>query len=328
MKLIFFLIAFFLVLIRVCFSWAHHGGPETGNMSMTSDGYIKEIHWSGKVRLSDDEKTIAGISPGGYLEFRENDTTLKAESDLQGEISYKLYDGRTSLSMGDSGKRFIAAILHKVIGFGFDAQGRAERIYKKGGNMALLAEIPHMDLDVAKNPYFDLLLKSDSLTQEETVLLLREIQKEGADVNKQDFLKRLAPRAAKDSSLLLPWLGTVAHLDADFEKQDLLTNLIRQGPIEGKGYDSLLGIIGHLDADFEKQDLLKKLIGDSLSADGQWIGLIETTKRLEADFQKADLLQEIAGKMPRTDTVKASYIRAAKTITDDMQYGRVMRAVE
>src|ERR1700731_767647 len=148
MKLTFFLIAFFLVLLRVCFSWAHHGGPETGNMSMTSDGYTKEIHWSGKVRLSDDEKTIAGISPGGYLEFRENDTTLKAESNLQGEISYKLYDGRTSLTMGDSGKRFIAAVLQKVIGFGFDAEERAERIYKKGGNMALLAEIPHMNIDV------------------------------------------------------------------------------------------------------------------------------------------------------------------------------------
>jgi hypothetical protein len=328
MKLTFFLIAFFLVLIRVCFSWPGHGGRDTGNMIMKGDGYIKEIHWSGKIRLSDDEKTIAGISPGGYLEFRENDTTLKAESNLQGEISYRLYDGHTSLSMDDSGKRFVSATLQKVVGFGFDAEGRAERIYKKGGNMALLAEIPHMDLDVAKNPYFDLLLKSDSLTKEETLLLFQEIQKVGADVNKQDFLRRLAPRATKDSSLLLPWLGTVAHLDADFEKQDLLTKLIGQGRIEGKGYDSLMGIIGHLDADFEKQDLLKKLIRDSLSTDAQWIGLIEATNRLDADFQKADLLEEIAGKMPRTDTVKACYIRAAKTITDDMQYGKVMRAVE
>jgi hypothetical protein len=328
MKLSFFLIAFFLVLIRVCFPWPGHGGHDTGNISMTGDGYIKEIHWSGKIRLSDDEKTIAGISPGGYLKFRENDTTFKAESNLQGEISYQLYDGRTSLSLGDSGKRFVSAILHKVIGFGFDGEGRAERIYKKGGNMALLAEIPHMELDVAKNPYFDLMLKSDSLTKEETVLLLQEIQKEGADVNKQDFLRRLAPRAVKDSSLLLSWLGTVAHLDADFEKQGLLKELIGQGRIEGKGYDSLVGIIGHLDADFQKQDLLKKLIGDSLNTDGQWIELIGAANRLDADFQKADLLVEIAGKMPRTDTVKACYIRAAKTITDDMQYGKVMRAVE
>jgi hypothetical protein len=328
MKLSFFLIAFFLVLIRVCFSWPGHGGHDTGNILMKGDGYIKEIHWSGKIRLSDDEKAIAGISPGGYLKFRENDTTFRAESNLQGEVSYQLYDGRTSLSLGDSGKRFIAAILQKVVGFGFDAEGRAERIYKKGGNMALLAEIPRMNIDAAKNAYFDLLLKSDSLTKEETVLLLREIQEVGADVNKQDFLRRLAPRAAKDSSLLLPWLGTVAHLDADFEKQDLLTNLIRQGRIEGKGYDSLMGIIGHLDADFQKEDLLKKLIGDSLKTDGQWIGLIEAANRLGADFQKADLLLEIAGKMPRTDTVKASYMRAAKTITDDMQYGKVMRAVE
>jgi len=328
MKLTFFLIAFFLVLIRVCFSWPLHGGHDTGNMLMTSDGYIKEMHWSGKVRLSDDEKTIVGISPGGYLEFRENDTTLKAESNLQGEISYKLYDGRTSLSMGDSGKRFIAAILHKVIGFGFDAEGRAERIYRKGGNMALLAEIPHMDIDASKNPYFDLLLKSDSLTKEETVLLLQEIRQVGADVNKEDFLNRLAPRAAGDSSLLLPWLGAVGHVDGEAEKQSLLSNLIRLGRIEGNAYDTLLDMIGHLEGGSEKQDLLQQLISDSLRTDIQWAGLIKTANRLDEESQKADLLVEIAGKMPRTDTVKATYLRVAKTITNDMQYGKVMRAVE
>jgi hypothetical protein len=328
MKLTFFLIAFFLVLVRVCFSWPGHGGHDTGNISMTSDGYIKEMHWSGKIRLSDDEKSITGISPGGYLEFRENDTTLNAESNLQGEIGYKLYDGHTSLSMGDSGKRFVAAILQKVVGFGFDAQGRAERIYKKGGNMALLAEIPHMNLDATKNPYFDLLLKSDSLTNEETILLLREIQEAGNDVDKQDFLTRLSPKAAKDSSLLLPWLGAVRHLDPNFEKQNLLSNLIRQGRIEGNAYDSLLDMIGHLDEGSEKQDLLQQLMSDSLSTDSQWTGLIETTKGLAEEFRRADLLVEIARKMPRTDTVKASYIRAAKTITDDMQYGKAMRAVE
>jgi hypothetical protein len=328
MKLTFFLIAFFLVLIRICFSWFGHGGHDTGNIIMKSDGYIKEMHWSGKIRLSDDEKTIAGISPGGYLEYRENDTTLKAESNLQGEISYQLYDGHTSLSMGDSGKRFVSAILQKVAGFGFYAQERAERIYKKGGNMALLAEIPHMNIDAAKNPYFDLLLKSDSLTNEETVLLLQEIQQVGADVNKEEFLQRLVPKAANDSSLMLAWLSAVGHLDQNFEKQNLLSNLITKGRIEGKVYESLLDIIGHLDEGSEKQELLQQLIGDSLRTDRQWTGLIEVTKGLSEESQKADLLVDIAGKMPRTDTVKASYLRAAKTISDDAQYGKVMRAVE
>jgi hypothetical protein len=328
MKLTFFLIAFFLVLIRVCFSWPGHGGHDTGNIVTKGDGYIREMHWSGKIRLSDDEKAIAGIAPGGYLEYRENDTTLQAESNLQGEISYKLYDGRTSLTMDDSGKRFVSAILQKVIGFGFNAEERAERLYKKGGNMALLEAIPHLDLDVTKNVYFDLLLKSDSLTKAETALLLREIQQVGADVERQDFLNRLSPKVAKDSSLLLPWLGAVGHLDVDVEKQNLLSNLIRQVRIEGNAYDSLLDMIGHLDEDVEKQDLLRQVIGDSLSTDGQWTGLIETAKGLAEELQRADLLVDIAGKMPRTDTVRASYMRAAKTITDDMQYGKVMRAVE
>ena len=33
-------------------------------------------------------------------------------------------------------------------------------------------------------------------------------------------------------------------------------------------------------------------------------------------------------KMPKTDPVKAAYLKAAKTIGNDNDYGRVMRALE
>src|ERR1700738_2887390 len=121
MKLTFFLIAFFLILLRVYYSWAGyaHKHDNDGNITVRSDNYSEEIHWSGKVKLSDDEKSIASISPGGYLKFRENDTKLSAESNLEGEISYTLFDGQKSLTLNDSGQRFVAAVLQKMIRFGY-----------------------------------------------------------------------------------------------------------------------------------------------------------------------------------------------------------------
>jgi hypothetical protein len=45
-------------------------------------------------------------------------------------------------------------------------------------------------------------------------------------------------------------------------------------------------------------------------------------------MDKANILSEFAKKIPKTDLVKSAYVKAAKTIRNDNDYGRVMRALE
>jgi len=40
------------------------------------------------------------------------------------------------------------------------------------------------------------------------------------------------------------------------------------------------------------------------------------------------LLVEISKKMPKTENVKASYLQAAKTINDDADFGKAMKAIQ
>ncbi|MFI5194424.1 MAG: hypothetical protein ACHQD7_10205, partial [Chitinophagales bacterium] len=62
--------------------------------------------------------------------------------------------------------------------------------------------------------------------------------------------------------------------------------------------------------------------------DSQWISLMTKAGQLGSDMDKASLLQEIAQKMPRTGNLKAAYLSVAKTITNDPDYGKAVRAVE
>src|SRR5580658_4987382 len=178
MKLTFFLIAIFLILLRLSYPhlelWSN--GKEQGTMiTRSGNNYIQGIWWSGKIRLSDDERSIAEISPGGYLKFKENDTTLKAESNLQGEISYTLYNGHEDLPLNDSGQQFIAAQIQKMIRFGFFGEERAERIYKKGGVPALLAELSRIRMEGGRDPYLNLIFKADTLNAPQLIGLLQVI---------------------------------------------------------------------------------------------------------------------------------------------------------
>jgi hypothetical protein len=334
MKLTFFLIAFFLVLLRVYFSWAgyaRHNSNDRGNIVVSADNFTEEINWSGKFRLSDDEKSITDMTPGGYLKFRENDQTFKAESNLQGEITYTLYDGHENLTLNDSGRRFIGGVLQKMIARGLYSDGRAQRIAQKGGNQALLTEISHMEMDGATYQYVDMLFNSDSMTETEQVALLRQIS-QMENGKKEELLERFTQAQLKDSIVGSYWLATVKDIFPDDNKKDLLTRYVGQVSdstgLPNNRFDSVVAAAGHIGSDGEREDFYHLLIDSVKKTNAEWISLIRAGAAMDNDNSKSDMLVRIAKKMPIDDSVKAEYKTAARTIRDDAEYGKAMRAIE
>lgn len=261
MKLTFFLIAIFLILLRLCYPrlelWFN--GNQHGTMiTKVGDNYIQGIWWSGKIRLSDDDRSIAEISPGGYLKFKENDTTMKAESDLQGKISYTLYNGREELPLSDSGQRFIAAQIQKMIRFGFFGEERAKRIYKNGGVPALLAELSRIRMEGGRDPYLDLIFKADTLTAPQLIGLLQVIDSSDNTSEQQHLLSRFGRDQLRDSAVVQKWLCDVGHLRASYMEKDLLTNFIDTG-LTADRFDTVLAIAGRFESPNDQQEVYKQL---------------------------------------------------------------------
>jgi len=334
MKLTFFLIAFFLVLLRVYFSWAgyaRHNDNDRGNIVVNADNFTEEINWSGRVRLSDDEKSITDISPGGYLKFRENDQTFKAESNLQGEITYTLYDGHENLTLNDSGKRFVAEVLQKMIARGFYSDGRAQRIAQKGGNQALLTAISHLEMEGAADQYFDLLFQSDSLTEAEQIAILKEIG-HMENSKKEEYLERFTQAQLKDSIVGSYWLATVKDIFPDDNKKDLLMHYVGQVAdstgLANSRFDSVVTVARHIGSDGDREDFYHLLIDSVKKTKAEWISLIRAGAAMDNDDEKSGLLVRIAQKMPVDDSVKAEYKTAARTIEDVAEYGKAIRAIE
>jgi hypothetical protein len=398
MKITFFLIAFCLVFVRLYLGWTGHWKNDGNDGTMTfgngNDNF--EIKWSGKVRLNDDETAIESITPGGYLKFSHNDEKMIAESNLQGDIRYSLYDGRQQLAMDEKGKKFLAGAVHTIVEVGFDAQDRMDRLYKKGGIQALLGEIEKLKHDDLKGMYIDRLLQNDSLARDDLVILVRQIGGLAADYEKENYLNRFNTDQLKDTSIMQAWLGAVAHVGGDMQKNNLLRHLIDLEPVSDEVFGKIVGImmhfgedwnkeqllstliekdsipadridklldvigglgadqskenmlsklidrdavpeerfhrllemVGHLNTDFNRQQLYKKLMARKGLTEGEWVSLLDGVSHIGSDFDKSNLLVEMAAKIPKSDTLKATYLKVAKTITNDMDYGRAMRAVE
>ncbi|HXB34105.1 MAG TPA: hypothetical protein VNV35_11815 [Puia sp.] len=261
MKLTFFLIAIGLILLRLSYPrlemW--HNGRDQGTMITKGDNYIEGIWWSGKYRLSDDDRTIAEISPGGHLKFRENDTIMNAESDLQGRITYTLNDGREELPMNDSGRNFIAAQIQKMIRLGFFGEQRAERIYQQGGVPALLAELSRIKIEGGRDPYLNRLLRADTLTTPQRIELLRLVDNSNNSIDQQHFLGLIPREQLRDSAVAQEWLKAVGHIDASYMKKDLLNKYI-DSSLPADRFDTVLAITSRFRSEPDQQDLYKNLV--------------------------------------------------------------------
>lgn len=335
MKLTFFLIALFLVLLRIAYPrlelW--HNNHESGSMITRSDNYIEGIWWSGKIRLSDDERSIAEISPGGHLKFREQDTIMKAESDLQGKITYTLESGSEELPLNDRGRRFIARQIQKMIGLGFFAEGRAERIYAKGGADGLLAELSRLRMEGSRDAYLKLLFQADTLSVTQCIRLLQLLDSSGNTVEQLQYLGRFSLKQLRDTGVARAWLHSVGRLEPSYVKKDLLFKYIdtlvkAREVLPADQFDTVLAVTGRFGSDEDQKEVYDRLIAMPPATGEEWIGLIRAAGNLEPDFSKSEMLVKIAPKMPRTDSLVSAYRASAKRITSDMDYGKAMRAIE
>jgi len=331
MKLFFFLTALCLVMLRAYFAWSGHGprnDNNDGTMTISNGDFYEQIKWSGKVILSDDERSIVSIPPGGYLKFRENDIRMTAESNLRGEISYQLYDGQQHLSLNDSGRHFISAVLKKMIARGYYAQGRAERIFKNGGYRALLNELPNLEMDFIKAPYFDLLLKSDSLSVPELATAIHQLGNTGSDVDRQHFLQQVSPAWLKDSLIASTWLEVVAHLNADIEKSGLLSRFIEQDSLTTENFDKVLEITNHFNSDVDKMNLLAKLITKGAVDAARYGKVLDITNHFNSDIDKINLLTQLINRGVADSTGWNNMLEMANHFNSDLDkqniYGKLM----
>lgn len=124
-------------------------------------------------------------------------------------------------------------------------------------------------------------------------------------------------------------LVTTGGINGDFEQVNLIKELIQMNvPSSPEPFDQLMISVRNIDTDFEKANLLKAIAEKNIETPAQWSGIIQETKAVNADFEKAGVLLLVAQKMPRIDELNSAYMDAAKTIQSEMEYGRVVKAIQ
>jgi hypothetical protein len=337
-------------------------GISESNMKITSDNFIEEIKYFGKFQISDDEAGFRTISPGGYFKYRKNDIRVMAESNARGTIDYTIYDGSKEVPADGAGRALLTEAVKEMIYWGFDAEPRMERVYQKGGADALLREVDSIKTDQVKILYLNKLYAIDSLLPKLLPIIIRKISVMGSDQDKMMFLNRISREQMNNPQTDSAYFAIVEKIGSDMEKVNALQHLIKldsltdsmvyqilvvgsslgsdmdkanvfnqiieKNLLHGSLTENMIYYISHMGSDMDKVRLYSKLINENKLTEDQWIILEEKIPLLGSDIDKSNLLVEIAGKMPKTDPVRAGYRKAARSISNDMDYGKAIRALE
>jgi hypothetical protein len=307
-------------------SCRHH----SQNRMVMNDGVNRvEVRYEGDIQFNEDETSIARISSGGYLEYWRNDDHLLAGVNDKGVLQVELYEnGKPVDTASAEGKALEAKVIKGMIGLGFDMEGRMERLYRRGGYAALLREVDSVDGDYIRGRYLERILESDSLSPAVAAAVMNRLEdKVGSDYDKSRLLEKVDTQYLKNDSVCAGYLAVVKSIHGDYEKSQALQHFLR-GMAEGRPFDSLLQVVGRMNGDYEKSNLLKQIIQKDPKEGGSWAGLIRTTTTVDGEYERSNVLVEIGQKLPKVDSLRALYMTAAKTVHSDVDYGRVVKAVE
>ncbi len=131
-----------------------------------------DVKYDGDIRVSDNDRSIISISPGGYLKIEirtfGNSRELIVNSDSKGRLTYEFREGRQDVPFEPEGRKWLEDILLDVIrSSGIDASGRTARLYSRGGLDAVQDEISLIKSNSVMGMYYSALLEEQKLTNRE-----------------------------------------------------------------------------------------------------------------------------------------------------------------
>ncbi len=344
-----------MVFLRVYFTgpWHNKNGKDDVSISISTSDYTERISYGGKIILSEDETSISSMAPGAFIKYRKNDRKLIAEANLQGEIHYK---------MSDDNKDLLKEAIREMIAWGFDAAGRMERIYSKGGKTALLSELSKMNSSAVINMYISRLLADTTIEENDVATIINRIGMLNADIDKVNFLNKLPDSLVKSPSLVTACFNTVGHLNADMDKINVINHWLSSKPATGAAlpeimditarlnadvdkirvmgnvlavdsippaiFNKLLDITIHLNAGIDRENMLTQIGGKRSWNTENWIAIINAASQINDEFSRMNALLSLSKKMPADDKVKTAFRNAAKSLHDDAAAGRLLKTID
>ena len=338
----------------------------SGNFTWSSNGEKLEIKYQGTFELSDDDTSVAKLSPNGYLRISDGGwmgrRSVEFTSDSAGTVQTKYYVGSRERAFEPEGRQWLAEMLPKFVRrSGFGAKARVARYLRKGGVPAVLAEISNIEGSYGKKVYFTELLKQAPVDGPAARRLLEQAGREitsdyelastlidaadkllvddaarkayfdatrgiDSDYEMRRVLSAALKRGTIAPALMVDLLDAARALESDYESASLLLDVIRQQPIEGALRRPFFTVVGELSSDYERGRVLKALVRRSDVSAATLVDILNAAGDMGGGYETSQVLQTAARSHSISGPARDTYLKVADTL-GEYEQGQALTAL-
>lgn len=303
-----------------------------------------EIEYKGKITVSDDDKNITAIEPDGYLKITKssfgNTRKIEIESDKQGNLTKKYFDGRKEITFQPEGQKWLEEILIDVIHkTGIGGKERILRIYNKGGVNAVLNEIDEFERNSGysyykstnhalfyfesveyrgfntKYLYYKTLVNDINLNKEELIKVLKAIPDISSNSTKGTLLREILSKHELDSYSMEKFLDAVETLSYNTERGNTLRAFIKKYPVNAENSREFFDVIESMSINSEKGNVLKPLLASQKMDKRILSDFIEAVDDFSSNSERAALFRLLVPHVIGDEDLTAQLVMEVKDLS-------------
>jgi hypothetical protein len=295
-------------------------GDDSTIISMSDDqrSFTANIH--GKLMLNDDETEIVGLSEGGTAKLAESVAGTKQRIELTergGKLERHYYVGNSEHPYDDTARAFMTTVATDMARSGVDAEGRAKRLYAKGGTQRVFDEIGKLHSDYVSGIYLRTLADMSKFTSTE---LDRAIAIAGgftSDYERRQTLTHLFEKQPFDAPHQVAYLRQAEKFSGDYDRAETLVgvvpHLIDSPDVRQAWLDAARG----LHSDYDRRRTYEAMLSHNGMNDRQITTVIEASSSMHSDYDRGELLKMAAKRAHDGEAIAADYAKSADALSSD-----------
>ena len=173
-------------------------------------------------------------------------------------------------------------------------------------------------------------LASQELDNENLELIAKSTDNISSDFETGRLLKAIIAEWDQNADGDVTWIIQASeNISSDFEQAKILTLIVEEVELTDDTFKMLVEATDDISSSYEKKRVLSTLIKEGDFNETNSLLMIQAIEDISSNYEKSNLLIALAPKLDsNSEEVKEAFRRAARTITSDHEFGKVMRSVD
>ena len=338
---------------------------DTWSSDNSDDGKKIEVRVENKVEFNDDYSDVASIPYDGELRIYDSRGAhtfkLVVTAAPNGGLRRDYWvDGQVRPFDTEARAWLREVLLRATREGGLDAKNRVARILRKSGARGLIDEIAYVKGDYVRRIYFEALLQSPGVSNQDLKAALRNASTTiGGDYERAQLLIQIAKPFLANRELVADYFEAAAKIGSDYEhgrvlaavftrdelSKDILTALARSAAGIKSDYEKAsfliksaenyqgdaalrrewLNAVRTIGSDYEHHRTLTGALKPNEISTDALADLVTSAARMQSDYEKASFLIEALKHYRSDPRLRSAFVETAKTIGSEYERGRVQK---